>query len=743
MPSRARTAPTLLRLLLGVVVLCGLSLPVQPAAATPLEAQEPQPVVLFGIGGLRWSDLSLEDTPNLWEQAGHSATGAMSVRTLRAWTCPIDGWLTVSAAQRAAAPIREGEDGAAGCSEPPVPAPGGEVPGFSELYDVNANGRYEGRLGQLAAALERAGVCATAVGPGAALALATAEGTVERFVPADANVSPATYAGCPLTLVDVGAMTEPDEGQDGPWADAPTTTRQEQARALDRRFGELVAGVPDGATVFVAALSDSERFPHLTVAMARGPAPRGAEEYAPAWLRSASTRRPAIVQLTDVTPTLLATLGVDGVPGAVGSTWRTGDERPRDLAEAVAVLEDIDDAAQVVRTVVPPFYLLLVVAQIVLYGAAAVALRRQWGGPGRRLRVLRLTRRTALVFAAVPVATFLANVVPWWRAERTTLTLLACVVGAVAVVTLVAQGGPWRRWLLGPPGAIAALTGLVLGVDVMTGSTLQLSSLMGYSPVVAGRFYGFGNVPFALFATGAVLGVVTLAEPLVRRGKLREAVALAAVVGVAAVAIDGLPRWGSDFGGVLALVPGFAVLVLRLAGVRVSVPRALLIAAGSVATITVIAVLDWRREPSDRAHLGRFVQQVLDGEALPIVGRKLQANLDILFTNAGFSLLVPLGFAFVIFVLMRPLNWRAAALERAYDRAPTLRPGVVALVVTLVAGFAVNDSGIAIPAVGLTLAIPFLLAVSVTALERDEVEGSAGAPPTTPAAPSRRGASRA
>jgi hypothetical protein len=153
----------------------------------------------------------------------------------------------------------------------------------------------------------------------------------------------------------------------------------------------------------------------------------------------------------------------------------------------------------------------------------------------------------------------------------------------------------------------------------------------------------------------------------------------------------------------------------------------------AVGSITVIAVLDWRRPPAQRAHLGRFVQQVIDGDAGPVVLRKLQANLDILLTNYGLTFLVPVAFVFIVFVLMRPLAWRAAALGRAYDRVPSLRPGLTALGVTLFVGFAVNDSGIAIPAVGLTLAVPFLLAASVRALELDESDGSDidGGPPAT------------
>ena len=46
---------------------------------------------------------------------------------------------------------------------------------------------------------------------------------------------------------------------------------------------------------------------------------------------------------------------------------------------------------------------------------------------------------------------------------------------------------------LGPPGVVAAVTVAVIGLDVMTGSRLQLGTPFGLSALAAGRFYGVGN----------------------------------------------------------------------------------------------------------------------------------------------------------------------------------------------------------------------------------------------------------
>jgi hypothetical protein len=135
--------------------------------------------------------------------------------------------------------------------------------------------------------------------------------------------------------------------------------------------------------------------------------------------------------------------------------------------------------------------------------------------------------------------------------------------------------------------------------------------------------------------------------------------------------------------------------------------------------LTAVSVADWLRPPEDQTHLGRFVQTVIDGGALQVIARKGQQNLSIL-ASSPLSLLIPFAAVFVALVLMRPSSWGARALQQAYDRSPTLRHGLACLLLMLGIGFAVNDSGTVIPAIGATLAIPLVIAASMRALADGE-----------------------
>jgi hypothetical protein len=219
---------------------------------------------------------------------------------------------------------------------------------------------------------------------------------------------------------------------------------------------------------------------------------------------------------------------------------------------------------------------------------------------------------------------------------------------------------------------------------------------------VAGRFTGVGNVAFGVLGSAALLLATSVA---IKRPGWR-GVGNVVAVGVLAVVVDGAPMWGSDVGGVLALVPGFAVLVLLCVGARVSWRRALGIAAAAVAVVVAFGLVDYARPASAQTHLGRFIGRILHGGAGTVISRKLHSDLDLLTANAG-TLIVPLVAAVALWLVLRP----RPRLARAYSRHPQLRYGLLSVAVLALVGLVVNDSGIAIPAVAVLLGVPFVLAI--------------------------------
>jgi hypothetical protein len=677
-------------------------------AATAAPADASSSLILIGTGGLMWSDISRQDTPALWSFLRDGSSAALTVRSVNTNTCPVDGWLSLSAGVRAAAASATGKPA---CQ--PVPeVESGVVPGWAEFVRTAADKKFGAQPGLLGEQLARHGRCVQAVGPGAGVGAAYTSGAVPRYAAFDPERLTDLLSACRVTLVDVGSLRDPaDVHADEP---RPAASREEQLKAIDARVAQVLAAAPNGADLMVASLSDAGRTERLRLVAAKGP------RFGPGTLRSPSTRQEGLVQAADLTATVLASAGVP-VPGQLGGAALqrvpAEDNSEEAARERLRSLVDYDQASHEVHALVPPFFNTFVLAQVAIYAFVALVWRKRHLGSVRtRLRLLRIARRIAVVAAAVPVSTFLANLLPWWRFPMPMLAVVLSVGLFVAVIAGAALLGPWAARLMGPAAVVSAVTVVVLATDVMTGSRLQLSSLMGLQPVVGGRYYGMGNTTFALFATAALLLCTAVADHLVRKGHPTAAAAAVAVIGGAAVVVDGAPFWGADGGGPPALLPGLAFLVLAILGVRMTLARSLAVAAGTVVLFLLVGVLDWLRPTDSRSHLGRFIQSTIDGGALDIIARKLSQNINILL-GSWMTPLVPIALAFVIYILARPTSWGARALERSFDRAPVLRPGLIAIAVTLTIGFAINDSGTVIPAVGATVAVPLIIAVSVRALE--------------------------
>ncbi|MFB4314213.1 hypothetical protein [Actinomadura sp. 21ATH] len=179
---------------------------------------------------------------------------------------------------------------------------------------------------------------------------------------------------------------------------------------------------------------------------------------------------------------------------------------------------------------------------------------------------------------------------------------------------------------------------------------------------------------------------------------------------------------------VLALTPGVVLLALWAAGRRIS-PRPLLAAgAAGAAAVAGLSYADSLRPAAARSHLGDFWHRALGGGAWPVLERKADSMLNSLGTA---WLTLPAALALVLLMAV-PLR-RDGVLGGLYRDAPALRAALLAVLVTAAAGFAVNDSGIAVPALALLIAAPLTLAAAVSR----SVAGRA-APPRSPGGPPAR-----
>ena len=154
---------------------------------------------------------------------------------------------------------------------------------------------------------------------------------------------------------------------------------------------------------------------------------------------------------------------------------------------------------------------------------------------------------------------------------------------------------------------------------------------------------------------------------------------------------------------------------MLLARVRVTVLRFVGVLAAAVVAVGAVAVLDWTRPPADRTHLGRFVEQVLTGEAWTVISRKGQANLDILL-RSSLAWMLPVAIVAAVWLVRpggllrsRPGHPAGSAAGLSPAQAFVVRAVLLSALLSLVLGAAVNDSGVALPATAAALLVPLMV----------------------------------
>lgn len=688
-------------------------------AAAPANAEEAgsaDGVVLVGVPGLSWGDIDEERTPHLWSLVGGGASGAMSVRTIGSWTCPEAGWVSVGAGARAGG-LNARDAACEAQTRIPAPVRGDDgtwtLPWYAELAEANAAYNYGARLGSLADAAREQGSCVAAIGRGGALAAADTEGRIDYYSPDLSDVRDAVET-CRIVVVDPGVVvsnarpdtiadpdvnfddpgrddTDPGKGE-APDEDVPDSVRQERVRSADEAVGTVLEAIPSTWRSVVAGISDTGYPSRLHPVLYHG---RGVETGS---LTSPTTGRDGYVQLVDLAPTLLESVGMESPSVMSGRAVEVRADEHQTAAAARERGWDETRAAAEVARVMPGFFTTLAVV-----GTFAVA-----AGAWMVLRRARHRGAEALctAAAAMPLGALAASVPAWWRTEHPQLSLWAVITGVVAVLVALAQWGPLRR-RAHPALLVSVPIILYVVVDQVSGSTWPLHTPMGYTAQAGARFAGLGNYAFAAFTAAVVLTIaLTPWDRSPWRPDLARFVGPVAL-SLAAVAITGAPTMGRNVGGTITLVAALIVTCWVLWGRRFSL--GLLLGAGAIGVVVIAlaGIADYMRPADSQTHLGRFVGSVLSGDAGDVLARKITAAVSTLWHT-------PLVAVVAVAAVASLLIWRRLGRPR-HDAVYAAMTG---LLIASAAGFALNDSGITIPAfiagTGFTL-----LAVAATPVAPD------------------------
>ncbi|MDK7186030.1 hypothetical protein HC124_02965 [Winkia neuii] len=533
--------------------------------------------------------------------------------------------------------------------------------------------------------------------------------------------------------------------------DQEASTDAQRAKLVEKqgerqlaRLEAVVKAIPKDARLIVVSSADFGVRSYMQTAVLAGPGVSPAKQGGLA--RSSSVRQRGIVQLPDVTATVGDWLGFDmpGAGSAITNQIALGDES---MNVRHAFLTDQADRAFAMRDARANFYGMLVTCTVTIILVLAVLAL----GVGAGFHIARfwraLLRFSCLTVASIPLATLALSAFCWWHFQDTHAALNGGSLALAALLAAATLAGPWRQ--AGAPAlVIAGATAFAIALDVITGTRALIDSPFGFNSLAAARYYGVGNETFSLLSVGTILLAGWVGSQFCKQW-----VKTVAVLGVCALFlyVDAAPSVGADFGGILAFIPGIAVLVILIGGYRLRWRWVVPIALAMVGGAGLVALLDWMRPASSRTHLGRFVQSTLDGDMLPIIVGKLQTNLRLLSVSTLRWVVVAALVAVAVWLcytyprlrgrkahLPQQITWMVdkAAVKiaklagcaipntgtrmRLRALPKWVHPCAWALLTTQAMAFALNDSGIVLPGVAAIMAIPAAADTILDALVRND-----------------------
>jgi hypothetical protein len=335
---------------------------------------------------------------------------------------------------------------------------------------------------------------------------------------------------------------------------------------------------------------------------------------------------------------------------------------------------------------------------IVLALVAALVARRRRRGEGA-------VRFLALVVLGYLFATYAAEPLHFGRTDNSAAFLGFLVVASLVfagVCRLLGGRHPYR-----PLGIALAITVAVHVLDLLAGARLELNTVFGYSATVGIRVAGQGNITFSQL-TAAVLLLGGLA--VWRRPGRLTVYAVIAMLAVTLV-VMAAPPFGGDFGAAIAGAPGFGLFAWLLLGRTIRLRTVVILGAVLVVAGLLVGFADFLRPRDQQTHIGRFFDELVNGAAgdsFLTIRRKIDANLAS-FGGTKLLWVLPVVAALVWYL------WRVRGgrIRPLYRSVPVVRQTVLALAVVAVLGYALNDSGVAIPAV---MALVFECALVFVAL---------------------------
>ncbi|HIV57061.1 MAG TPA: alkaline phosphatase family protein [Candidatus Stackebrandtia faecavium] len=687
-------------LLVGVI---SQLLPAQPPKS--VSRSEASSAVVVGVPGLRWSDIDADETPHLWRLAEQGSLGSLSVDTAPAVSCPLDGWLTLSAGAPASGNVSLHGQRCPDVSDSAITrSPDGDSASVDDqeyLVRHNHNDFQGVSVGTLPSAVR----CTTAIGPGASYAAARQTGKLDHYeaeLPETSTTWRGAFEECPLTIVDLGALPQDDRERDTAVARA------------DAAVADIDAALDDDALLLIAGISDTSSTPQLHAVIAVGGG------FQTGWLTSTGSQRHDNIRLIDLAPTVVAAMGRPLPRPMVGDPLSTLD-RPESTTSAAQQLSDTAAKASAQVDISARLVWFVTVLSLAFFACAAVVLLRMRRGAGRARRrtssrwVIRALVLAGTALALFFVSTMAIDVVPWWRMSHPVVASFGLCALTVVMLGAIVLWGSRRHDPRGITFGVCLIGVAVAVWDVLNYANFRLGGVVTHSPISNGVSAGMRPLGFAIFATSLLVATGCIAQSVSRAYRPICFV----VAGCCGVYVVGASYLGDDPVQAIALTVGTCLAAGLSGGGWLTFARLTWAVFAGFGLMLVLAVAKVSVAPdSDGAPAGSLVPDLLGGYGGNRVRLVLESDV-VSIMNSPLTLLLGAAVVLTWLVLLRP----AGGLNRAFGLYPSVRAGFISAAVTVALSGMLSGNGFVTAGAALSVMMPLAVIMSLRALSRDRHKG--------------------
>ncbi|WP_128895740.1 hypothetical protein [Longirhabdus pacifica] len=257
----------------------------------------------------------------------------------------------------------------------------------------------------------------------------------------------------------------------------------------------------------------------------------------------------------------------------------------------------------------------------------------------------------------------------------------------------------------------SSLTMILIVLDGWFGAKAMKYSILGYDPIIGARFYGIGNEYMGVLIGTAILSTSFLMQKF---SHVRGIWVTVVITYVAIIAYLLLPQWGTNAGGALSATIAFCYATIGFYRIKKKVilstkKMVLWIGmAGLIGLTLLISTSVLFSLLQIESHIGRAVTRLLNGDwayIYALIKRKLEMNWHLVGVSAWSKVFFVGLFVWCIFAFDRRRRMTYTAQMEPYRMH-----GFHTLTFASIVAFLLNDSGIVAAATIITyVVVPVLM----------------------------------